>query len=135
MAELECSSEGNIQLVDGRNEYEGRVEVCHDGEWKTVCDRMWREEEAKVVCRQLNYSNPSSIIMITTIIPFINSYHILLVATYVRRGCAGQGSEDQDSLKVVWGCSGEESKLLNCSKTKTTSLCDHRRDAGVYCSG
>ena len=121
--------------MDGRNEYEGRVEVCHGGEWKTVCDRMWREEEAEVVCRQLNYSNPSSIIMITTIIPFINSYHILLVATYVRRGCAGQGPEDQDTLKVVWGCSGEESKLINCSKTKATSLCDHRRDAGVYCSG
>ena len=56
---LECS-EGDVQLVDGRNEYEGRVEVCHDREWKTICDRMWREEEAKVVCRQLSYPEPSS---------------------------------------------------------------------------
>ena len=51
---LECS-EGEVQLVDGGKEYEGRVEVCDGGEWKTVCDRMWLEEEAKV-----NYSNPSS---------------------------------------------------------------------------
>ena len=50
--------------MDGRNEYEGRVEVCDGGEWKTVCDRMWHEEEAKVVCRQLNYSNPSSTLII-----------------------------------------------------------------------
>jgi hypothetical protein len=50
----------SVRLVDGRNEYEGRVEVCDDGEWKTVCDRMWLKEEAKVVCRQLNYSDPSS---------------------------------------------------------------------------
>ena len=30
-------------------------------------------------------------------------YHNSLGATYVRRGCAGQGPEDQDTLKVVWG--------------------------------
>ena len=52
--------------MDGRNEYEGRVEVCDGGEWKTVCDRMWLAEEAKVVCRQLNYSNPSSTLIIMT---------------------------------------------------------------------
>ena len=122
--------------MDGRNEYEGRVEVCDGGEWKTVCDRLWCEEEAKVICRQLNYSNPSSTFNnYYGIIPFINSYYTSLDATYVRRGCAGQGPEGQDTLKAVWGCSGEESKLLDCNRTNTSSPCDHRRDAGVYCSG
>ena len=60
---VECS-EGEVRLVDGQNEYEGRVEVCRDGEWKTICDRLWSEEEAKVVCRHLNYSNPSSTLII-----------------------------------------------------------------------
>ena len=45
--------------MDGWNQYEGRVEVCDDGEWKTVCDRGWKVKEAIVVCRQLNYSDPS----------------------------------------------------------------------------
>jgi hypothetical protein len=58
-----------------------------------------------------------------------------LEATYVRRGCAGQGHEDQDTLEVVWGCSGEESKLLDCNRTNTAAPCYHKRDAGVYCSG
>ena len=56
---IECTK-GEVQLVDGWNQYEGRVEVCDEGMWKTVCDREWREEEAMVVCRQLNYSEPSS---------------------------------------------------------------------------
>ena len=52
-----CSSsnEGDIQLVGGRDMYEGRVEVCDNGEWKTVCDNDWEKEEAQVVCRQLGY--------------------------------------------------------------------------------
>ena len=56
---IDCT-QGAVQLVDGRDEYEGRVEVCDGGKWKTVCDRMWHKEEAMVVCRQLNYSNPLS---------------------------------------------------------------------------
>ena len=68
---------------------------------------------------------------------FINSNccYNLLDATYVRRGCAGQGREDQDTVRVVWRCSGEELKLLDCNRINTSAPCDHRRDAGVYCSG
>ena len=46
--------------MGGQNRFEGRVEVCDGRVWKTVCDRGWYEEEAKVVCSQLNYSHPSS---------------------------------------------------------------------------
>ena len=34
----------------------GRVEVCLDGTYGTVCDMDFGEEEASVVCRQLGFS-------------------------------------------------------------------------------
>ena len=52
--------EGNvIRLMGGRNKFEGRVEVCQDGQWKTVCNRGWGDEEAQVVCRQLGFAEDS----------------------------------------------------------------------------
>ena len=48
--------DGTLRLSNGATPNEGRVEVCNDGHWGTVCDDDWGNEEANVVCRILGYS-------------------------------------------------------------------------------
>ena len=50
-----CSSVGEVKLRDGVTQFEGRVEVCLDGHWGTICSSSWRSNNARVVCGQLGF--------------------------------------------------------------------------------
>ena len=49
-------TENDIRLVGGTAPTEGRVELCRNQSWGTVCDDFWGTPDATVVCRQLGYS-------------------------------------------------------------------------------
>ncbi len=44
-----------VRLVGGSTPWEGRVEVCSDGRWGTVCGEGWTERDAGHVCSRLGY--------------------------------------------------------------------------------
>ena len=48
-------TDGSIRLADGIIENEGRVEVCVDGVWGTICDQGWDKTDAHVVCTQMGH--------------------------------------------------------------------------------
>ena len=106
------NTEGEVRLVGGSTDSEGRVEVYHNGAWGTVCDDGWGITDANVVCRQLGYTGATS----------------ALSFAYFGEG---SGPIHYDDV----ACNGNETRLADCSHRGIGSHnCVHYEDAGVVCS-
>ena len=101
-----------VRLVDGPNEWTGRVEILFDGVWGTVCDDFWEDRDARVVCRQLGYPGGE--------------------AWSLAEFGEGSGAIHLDNVE----CTGEEPGLSFCPQAEELDdylNCGHYEDAGVEC--
>ena len=127
-SQSECSS-GDLRLVGGQRESEGRVEICIGGFWGTVCDSGFGREEAIVLCRQLDMKTLGIYqvcIRNGTLNPCIS--FVGATAAYF-----GEGS---GPVRGGIYCRGTESNLAHCSGGSVGQRdCHHGRDVGVICQG
>ena len=86
----------------------GRVEVCNNNLWGTVCDDEWDDADAQVACRQLGF--------------FEGTAHFDFPS--------GTGPIWLDNMK----CIGSELSLFNCTANQLgIHNCGHEEEAGVEC--
>ena len=100
----------DIRLVGGSRITEGRVEICVNNSWGTVCDDFWGPLDAAVVCRQLGHSEVGAVALF--------------------RAFFGEGTGPIVLDNVM--CTGTESRLTDCP-AQSTHNCHHFEDAGVAC--
>ncbi|WAR30551.1 DMBT1-like protein [Mya arenaria] len=101
-----------LRLNNGTSQFDGRVEVLHNGTWGTICDDEWNQKSAHVVCTWFGKPNAVAV-------PLTNAFY-------------GQGSGTIWLDDVI--CSGQEIGLGACQhKPWGQSNCDHSEDAGVMC--
>ena len=54
-----CREEGQVRLAGGSIPNEGRVEICIQGVWGSICRNSWDDAESAIVCEQLGFQSES----------------------------------------------------------------------------
>ena len=60
-------NEGDIRLVNGTVEREGRLEICANGVWGQVCSSGFRKSAAYVACKQLGYTDANGMVKLNVL--------------------------------------------------------------------
>ena len=69
-------TDGQLRLAGGNVNNEGRVDICLNNEWGTICDRSWNTNDAKVACGALGFSRGGeNIFMLALLMPLSTKGH------------------------------------------------------------
>lgn len=124
--------DGDVRLVDSNTSQEGRLQVCFNRVWGTVCDDRFDSDDARVVCSQLSTQfeglSFASHVRLSTIPPFAGG----VVLTGDDSYGPGSGPVFVETLT----CEGDESSILECRDVNLRrQSCTHDRDVSIRCIG
>ena len=132
-----CSNQGDIRLVAGARDSEGRVEVCNQNRWGSVCDIGWGMNDANVACRQAGFGSGSVKLLNVSSQSTISS--VIAASAVLANAAFGEGTGP------IWmsglSCGTTELSLFSCSSAtplgsvENTTSCRHADDAAVRCQG
>ena len=120
----------HVQLVDGHTSEDGRVEICLDGTWGSVCDDRWSFRDAQVLCRQLGFDGREITLYLT--IP----NNILLFTMPASSPLISNSSTEKllHHLEYVH-CNGTEGMLNDCNHSGAGIYdCADESTVGVICA-
>ncbi|XP_042592185.1 deleted in malignant brain tumors 1 protein-like [Cyprinus carpio] len=101
-----------VRLVGG-SRCSGRVEVPHDQTWMSVCDAVFDQQDAEVVCRELDCGAPVRVL-----------------------GAAAFGKGDAQMWTQEIQCGGNESYISLCPTSSSLKQnCTHENATGLLCFG
>ena len=124
--------DGSIRLVEGIIEQGGRVEVCLNGVWGSVCDDGWDTTDGHVVCKQMGFAdlsefNTNKIIIVKQACVFI----------YIEPYVFSNSHFGDGQYPIVYSnvnCGGWEDSLMDCHHTIVPEFsCSRENTAGVLC--
>uniref|UniRef100_A0A8C1YLN4 Si:ch211-161n3.4 n=1 Tax=Cyprinus carpio TaxID=7962 RepID=A0A8C1YLN4_CYPCA len=100
-----------VRLV-GNSRCSGRVEVSHGNTWHTVCDAAFDQQDAEVVCRELDCGAPVQVL-----------------------GAAAFGKGDTQMWTQEFQCRGNESQIHLCPTSPShENNCSHDNDQKLLCT-
>ncbi len=99
-----------IRLVGG-SRCSGRLEMPHGNTWHTVCDAAFDQQDAEVVCRELDCGAPVQVL-----------------------GAAAFDKGDAQMWTQEIQCRGNEYQFALCP-TSPSHFCSHDNHVSVVCAG
>ncbi|XP_062373447.1 deleted in malignant brain tumors 1 protein-like [Sardina pilchardus] len=100
-----------VQLV-GHSHCSGRVELLHKETRHTVCRTTFDQQDAEVVCRQLDCGAPVEVL-----------------------GAAAFGEGEGQVWSEEIQCGGNETQIQLCPTSPVKYNCSHENDVGLVCKG
>ncbi|XP_016377169.1 scavenger receptor cysteine-rich type 1 protein M130-like, partial [Sinocyclocheilus rhinocerous] len=108
-----CSGHKRSRLADGSHLCSGRLEILHNQTWMSVCVAAFDQQDAEVVCRELDCGAPVQVL-----------------------GAAAFGKGDTQMWKQEIQCRGNESQISFCSILSSHKHnCTTDNNVGLICSG
>ena len=115
--------------MNGTTTSDGRVEMCVNNSYSTICDSQWDIRDARVACRQLGFSDASTFSVTYGHSWALINIFLLIDVTALRQSVFGEGSGQILLSQLL--CNGGEMALQRCP-SRAGSECGA---AGVRCEG
>ncbi|XP_077090784.1 scavenger receptor cysteine-rich type 1 protein M130-like isoform X2 [Siphateles boraxobius] len=108
-----CSGHQASRLVNGSHLCSGRLEILDDQSWVSVCDAAFDQQDAEVVCRELDCGAPVQVL---------------------GEDAFGKGDAQMWTQEIQ--CRGNESQISFCSVSSShKQSCTSDNNVGLICSG